>query len=65
MENKLLLSATEVSNLLGLSRPSVYPLLHRADFPMIRIGGRVLVPVDGLRVWLTQQVQNGEEAKGL
>lgn len=65
MENKLLLSATEVSNLLGLSRPSVYQLMHRADFPMIRIGGRVLVPVDGLRVWLTQQVQNGEEAKGL
>ena len=65
MENKLLLSATEVSNLLGLSRPSVYQLMLRADFPMIRIGGRVLVPVDGLRVWLTQQVQNGEEAKGL
>ena len=39
MENKLLLSATEVSNLLGLSRPSVYQLMHRADFPMIRIGG--------------------------
>ena len=28
MENKLLLSATEVSNLLGLSRPSVYQLMQ-------------------------------------
>lgn len=61
MEDKLLLSATEVANLLGLSRPFVYQLMHRADFPLVRLGGRVLVPVDGLRAWLNQQTQNSRE----
>lgn len=65
MEDKLLLSATEVANLLGLSRPSVYQLMRRADFPLVRLGGRVLVPTEMLKKWLDRQVQNNEEVNVL
>ena len=65
MEDKLLLSATEVANLLGLSRPSVYQLMRRADFPLVRLGGRVFVPTEMLKKWLDRQVQNDEEVNVL
>lgn len=59
--NKMAVSVAEAADLLGLSRPTVYQLTHRADFPAVRVGGRVLVPVNGLRAWLDQQAQNSRE----
>ena len=61
-DNRMAVSVAEAADLLGLSRPTVYQLTHRADFPAVRVGGRVHVPVDGLRAWLEQQAQNSREA---
>ena len=36
-------------------------LLLAMRFPAVRVGGRVLVPVNGLRAWLDQQAQNSRE----
>ena len=60
MSNKLLLSVSETAALMGLSKPTVYQLTRRADFPVVRLGGRVLVPAEMLKQWLEQQVRSGE-----
>lgn len=55
--NKLALSVTETAKALGVSRPTVYALLRREDFPVVCIGSRKLVPVEGLKNWLTKNTE--------
>lgn len=57
---KLALSVTETAAALGVSRPVVYRLLRREDFPVFRIGGRQLVSKKGLAEWVERQAQSGE-----
>lgn len=54
---KIGLNVTEAAALLGVSRPTMYQLIRRADFPAARIGGRVLIPRDKLQLWLEQQAE--------
>lgn len=44
MNEKLTLSVEEAGKLLGVSRAIAYQLSHRADFPTLHIGKRILVP---------------------
>ena len=53
----LAVSTTEAAKLLGISRPQVYTLLHREDFPSLRVGGRVLISTEGLRKWVERESQ--------
>ena len=58
---KVALSIDETAAALGVSRPTVYNLLHKQDFPSFRVGGRTLVSVDGLRAWVAAQAAAGGE----
>ena len=60
MTEKLTLSVEEAGKLLGVSRQVAYQLIHRADFPTLHIGRRILVPKKQLEIWMDRQV-NGEE----
>lgn len=60
MAEKLTYSVSEVAEVLGISRPKVYDLLHRDDFPSFKVGGRVLVSVEGLRKWVAAQAGGTE-----
>lgn len=53
-------SAAEAAKLLGVSRPKVYELLNRDDFPAFKLGSRTLISVDGLRRWVAKQAGGGE-----
>lgn len=53
----LAVSTTEAARLLGISRPSVYQLINRGDFPSFHIGGRTLVSVAGLDEWVRRQTE--------
>lgn len=53
-------SAAEAARLLGVSRPKVYELLNRDDFPAFKLGSRTLISVDGLRQWVAKQAGDGE-----
>ena len=58
---RLTYSPAEVGEVLGISRPSVYTLLRRDDFPKFKLGTRTLVPEEGLREWVRRQAE-AEEA---
>ncbi len=53
----LAVSAAEAARLLGISRPTLYQLLNREDFPSFRVGNRVLVSVAGLQEWIERQTK--------
>ncbi len=55
--DKLAYSANEVAQALGVSRPTVYTLMQRADFPAFKVGSRTLVSVEGLRAWVAAQAE--------
>ena len=55
---KLAYNAKETAAALGISLPKFYELSNRADFPRVRIGRRVIVPVDSLRAWLAKEAAN-------
>lgn len=55
----LAVSAAEAARLLGVSRPTVYQLMAREDFPVFRAGKRTLISVEGLREWIAAQAGKG------
>lgn len=49
---KTTMSVQELSAQLGISLPKAYKLVKSESFPSIRIGTRILIPVDAFREWL-------------
>ena len=56
VREKITLSVTETAALLGVSRPLVYQLIHRRDFPSFKIGGRTVISRKALEEWVASQV---------
>lgn len=54
----LTLSATQVAQVLGISRANAYTLMHAKGFPTIRIGKRMVVPKDKLIEWMAVQAES-------
>lgn len=53
----LAVSPAECARLLGVSRPKVYDLINRGNFPSFKLGSRTLISVDGLRAWIAKQAE--------
>lgn len=54
-QGKMLLTVREAAETLGLSRATVYTLIHRDDFPSIRIGSKILINTKKLQEWVDNQ----------
>ena len=54
-ELPLTLNAPQIASVLGVSRSCAYTLLHREDFPTIKIGRRMLVSKAKFITWLESQ----------
>jgi len=52
---KFTLSVAETAEILGVSRPTVYRLIQRADFPSFKLGSRTLISREGLARWVEAQ----------
>lgn len=52
----LFLNAETLSKLLSVSVSSSYELMHEKDFPAMRIGSRLVVPKEKLRLWIDEKV---------
>lgn len=59
MTDKLALSVSETAELLGVSRPTVYNLVCRNDFPSFTVGNRRLISKAGLERWIDEQIGSG------
>ncbi len=56
-ELPLFLNAEIVGNVLGVSSTTAYEVMHREDFPSIRIGNRLIVPKEKFREWANSQTE--------
>lgn len=54
-ELPLMLSVKELSEFLGISKSGAYELVKTKDFPVVKIGARVLIPKDKLIEWIDKQ----------
>lgn len=52
MIEKSTMSVQELSRQMGISLPKAYELVREPGFPTIRIGTRILIPVEGFQTWL-------------
>ena len=59
---RLALSPVEMAEALGISRSKAYELINTPGFPIVRLGKRVVIPVQGLNEWManggTDQTQS-------
>lgn len=55
-ELPLFLNAKTVAQVLGISMAGAYELLHRKDFPVIKIGSRLVVPKEKFLAWVESRI---------
>jgi len=48
-------SVYEAAKVLGVSVPKLYQLCHAKGFPAVRLGTRIVIPIDRLDKWLDEQ----------
>ena len=46
------MSVQELSAQMGISLPKAYELVKEPGFPTIRIGARILIPIEAYKEWL-------------
>ena len=49
------MSVQELSARMGISLPKAYELVKTPGFPTLRIGTRILIPIDAYKEWLIKQ----------
>ncbi len=54
---KLGMSIEEARLSMGIGRSAMYALVHQKGFPAVRIGKRIVIPVEALKEWLKQNGQ--------
>ena len=60
-ELPLFLNAEMVAKVLGVSPSSGYELMHEPDFPVLKVGSRMVVPKEEFVEWVLQHTQEGAE----
>lgn len=56
----LFLNAETVAKVLGVSPSSGYELMHEPDFPVLRVGSRMVVPKEQFIQWVSAHAEGGE-----
>ena len=59
-ELPLFLNAAMVAKVLGVSPSSSYELMHELDFPVLRIGNRMVVPKENFIQWVKKNTTGGK-----
>ena len=52
---RMTMSVQELSAQMGISLPKAYELVKTPGFPVLRIGTRILIPIDAYKEWLIKQ----------
>ena len=56
----LFLNAAIVAKVLGVAPSSAYESMHEADFPVLKIGNRLVVPKEKFVEWVEQHTKGGD-----
>ena len=56
-ELPLFLNVATVAKVLGISPSSGYELMHEPDFPVLKIGSRLVVSKEKFAEWVSQHTQ--------
>ena len=56
-ELPLFLSAKMVAQVLGVSPSSGYELMHQPDFPVLKVGNRMVVPKEQFIRWVQEHTE--------
>ena len=59
-ELPLFLNAELVGKVLGIAPSSSYELMHEADFPVLKVGSRMVVPKEKFIQWVAQNAGGGD-----
>lgn len=57
----LFLNAEIVAQTLGIAPSSTYELMHESDFPVLKVGNRMVVPKEKFIQWVEQHTQGGTQ----
>ena len=57
---KTTMSVKELAERMGISLPMAYDLTRREDFPSLRVGARILIPIDAFKEWLAREASRRE-----
>ena len=60
-ELPLMLSVTDIAEVLGISRAGAYELAKAEGFPSLSIGTRIIIPKDELIAWIKRQTFSSAE----
>lgn len=55
----LFLNTEMVAKMLGVSPSSTYELMHEPDFPVLRVGSRMVVPKEQFIQWVATHTGGG------
>ena len=59
-ELPLFLNAKTVAEVLGIAPSSAYELMHEKDFPVLRVGNRMVVPKEQFIKWVEENTGGAE-----
>lgn len=60
---KVTMTVDEVAEALGIARPNAYALAKSNGFPSVRIGKRLIIPVNEFYKWLSEESRKGIEVR--
>lgn len=60
-ELPLFLNAELVGKVLGIAPSSSYELMHETDFPVLKVGSRMVVPKEKFIQWVETHTQGGAQ----
>ena len=52
--------SSDLAKVLGIAPSSAYELMHETDFPVLKIGNRLVVPKEKFVEWVEQHTKGGE-----
>ena len=55
-------SVAVAAKMRGVTRPTIYKFAKMSGFPAFKVGGRVLVSVEGLKRWVEEQTEAHTDA---
>ncbi len=56
----IFLNAAMVAKVLGVSLSSGYELMHESDFPVLKVGNRMVVPKENFITWVERHTNGGD-----